>query len=258
MTRTVSYIQNNFLDTDVVTLQETEVTINPTLAAAFGSNYYVFHAFHDDNYWESWITVNPPFARNGVSIAVSKAKYDTCSFMDKPLGTGNHVVVAKCRHIALNKWFRFVSLHFDSDLSNRRGTESTNLVAFLDADTSRAYIDVLAGDFNANVDTTPLNHRILGQGFVDATKAVGISETTSPYSSTYNGNTNWGNIDHVCVRGSGVAIVSAKVHSNNLWNIFPVLQGQKGIENENRRITRNMEILGSDHFPVEATFSVPL
>jgi len=256
--RCTTFVKKTFLDVDVITFQETEATINPTLAAALGNGFQVYHAFHDDDYWSKWVTTDPPFARNGVSIGVSKTKYDQMSFKDIALGTGCHAGVVTCRHITVNRWFRFVSCHFDSDSGGRRGKEAQTLVETLDADKTRPYVDVIAGDLNADSKVGVIKSRITDNGFLDVLRAMGIEENTSPYSTSSNGNSMWGNIDHIMVRGERFNAVAAKIHSFNLWTTFPVLGGQPGIENENLRITKNMELTGSDHFAVEGVFSVSL
>jgi len=247
--RGITYVQDHMLDTDFLAYQESETTINSVLDGGLGANYLKYHVFHDNDYWASWITVDPPFNPNGVSVAVNSNKYDSCSFHDRELGTGNHAAVAVCRNIAINRWFRFASVHFDSDFSSRRSTESSTLVAWLNSDTSREYVDIIAGDYNADTVSGVMKNNIINAGFVDVLRAVGVAENTSPWTGSGQ------NIDHLCVRGLRTTPVSGLVHSNDLWNLYPVQSGPTGAAITDQRITRHMEITGSDHFPVEAVFN---
>jgi endonuclease/exonuclease/phosphatase family metal-dependent hydrolase len=247
--RGIAYVQQNMLHTDFLAYQETETTINAMLDAGLGSTYQTYHVFHDDTYWANWITEDPAFNRNGVSVAVNLNKYEMCTFTNCSLGTGNHAAVATCRNIAIQRWVRFVSVHFDSDTSSRRATESAAIVAWLNSDTSNEYIDIIAGDYNADTDAGTMKNNIINAGFVDVLRAVGIAENTSPWTGSGQ------NIDHLCVRGLRTTPVSGLVHSNNLWNLYPVQGGPTGQALTDQRITSHMNITGSDHFPIEATFN---
>lgn len=242
-------------EVDFYTLQETQIDQNPLLHAGLGTrSYSYFAAYHDDNYWSSWITADPPFARNGVALAVNNAKYDTCRFSALPLGTGNQAVVAICRHKTLNRFVRIASVHLDSDYSGRRGKEARALADWFTA-SSGNYIDIIAGDFNADTNSGVIQQRIMAAGFKDVLREVGIAENTHPWTSSYNGNSMYGNIDHVVARGRGVTYTGGRVYHNNLWSTYPVLAGS-GEPNESMRICANLQLTGSDHFPVHGTISV--
>jgi len=241
-------------DVDFYALQETQIDENPHLELGLGKGYTYFSVYHDDDYWKNWITSNPPFVRNGVALAVNNRKYDSCEFSALPLGTGNRAAVAICRHRDLNRLVRIASVHFDSDYGGRRGKEAKALINWFTVPGGN-YIDIIAGDFNADTDSGVIQERIMAAGFKDVLREVGIDENTHPWTTSYNGNSMWGNIDHVTARGAGISSVAGQVYNNNLWKLYPVLSG-KGEPNESNRICANPEIMGSDHFPVQGTIGV--
>jgi len=251
--RGISYMTGALGEVDFWSFQETETIINDQLANGYGTaQYNWFHVFHDDNYWDNWITPDPVFHRNGVSIGVNKNKYDQCVFVDKPLGTGNHAGIAICRNIQLNRWLRFCAVHFDSDDSTFRNTESAALNAYLASENSHTnYVDIIAGDLNSNTDSGPMYNNLIQNGFTDALSALGVTLSTAPGGSGSN-------IDHILVRVSneGWTPITGVVHNNNLFQLYPEVTGGQGTKNRNNRIIKNFEFTGSDHFPVSATFIV--
>lgn len=98
----------------------------------------------------------------------------------------------------------------------------------------------------------------IDNGFTDVLRSLGVTLSTSPWAYSGNGNSQWGNIDHILVRvaGNGWNPTSGVVHSNNLFQLYPAVNGQQGTRNQDQRIIKNFEITGSDHFPVSATFNV--
>lgn len=254
--RRAAVIQNLqlFKEVDFFALQETQAGENELLAAGLGVGFNYYATYHDDTYWASWITQDPPFVRNGVAIAVNKAKYDNCSFRDVALGTGNRAAIATCRNKALNRSVRFTSTHLDSDYGGRRGKEAKALGDWYGASAGNV-IDIIAGDFNSDTNSGVVQQRIINRGFTDVLRAVGIAENTHPYTVSYNANSNYGNIDHVVARGAGVVPHSGWVYSNGLWALYPPLNGN-GEPNESLRICDNLYITGTDHFPVEGVVSV--
>ena len=244
----------NIPDVDFYALQETQIDENPHLELGLGRGYTYFSVYHDDDYWEKWITSNPPFVRNGVAVAVNNRKYDSCEFSAVPLGTGNRAAVAICRHRELNQFVCIASVHFDSNYGGRRGKESKALAAWFTASGGN-YVDIIAGDFNADTDSGVIQERIMAAGFKDVLREVGIDENTHPWTTSYNGNSMWGNIDHVMTRGTGIRFVAGQVYNNNLWTLYPVLVG-KDEPNEPNLICANLEKTGSDHFPLHGTIHV--
>jgi len=251
--RGINYMIGALGEVDFWSFQETETIINDQIANGYGTALYnFFHVFHDDDYWANWITADPPFHRNGVSIGVNKNKYDQCVYVDKPLGTGNHAAVAICRNIELNRWFRFCAVHFDSDTNTRRDLESAALKNYLASEQSHTnYVDIIAGDLNANTVSGPMYTNLIQNGFTDALSALGVTLSTAPGSSGSN-------IDHILVRvaGDGWTPTSGVVHNNNLFQLYPEVGGGQGTQNRNQRIIKNFEYTGSDHFPVSSIFVV--
>jgi len=251
--RTASWItSNNLLGYDAFAFQETESLTNGALKAALGKSFSFFQVNHADSYWASYITVTPPFASNGVAIAVNQNKYDHCVYVDKPISdSGNHAAIAICHHKVLNRWFRFASVHLDSDYGGRRGKEANGLGDYLAAENTHSnYVDVIAGDFNADTDSGVLNQRFTTNGFTDLGHALGSTAATHPWSSSYNRNSQWAILDHVIVKGTGTAAAAYNVFSSNLYTLYP------GSANENTRICLNLDYTGADHFPVSGSFTV--
>jgi endonuclease/exonuclease/phosphatase family metal-dependent hydrolase len=249
--RGISYLIGALGTVDFWSFQETETTINAGLASGYGSNYNFVHFFHDDNYWANWITTNPPFARNGVSIGVNKLKYINCTYVDKALGTGNHAGIAICLNTQLSRWVRFCAVHFDSDNTTRRTAEAQALNAYLASETTHSnYIDIIAGDLNADTISGPMDTHLIQNGFTDVLRALGAATGTTPGS----GN----NIDHILVRDAldNWTPTNGVVHSNNLFQLYPAVSGSKGVQNSDTRIYKNFQFTGSDHFPVSAKFVV--
>lgn len=242
--------------TDFFALAETEKDWNDYFAKALSNHFDYFSAYHDDSYWESWITEDPPFARNGVAIAVNNQKYQDCSFADVALGTGNHVAFVSCTHKALNREVRVASVHFDSDTGGRRAKEAKALGSMVFDGSDAGSIDIIAGDFNGNTATGPL-HNILIKTlkFVDVKAAVGlpIDIQTHPYTTAYNQNKNYGNIDHIVARGEGLSFADAQVNDGGVWDDYA--EGRGGDVLEDPRACAYMDGYGSDHFSVEATLT---
>lgn len=252
LNKTMNYVVNNMLDADFLTFQETEVTINSYISERLGMKYEYISVFHDDSYWGSYIRVDPPFARNGVSIAVNKEKYDQCVYTDLALETGNHCIIATCRNKLLNRWIRVASVHFDSDTGGNRGKESKNLVKYLDGEHN---LTIISGDFNADTDQGVIKQRVTDAGFEDVFKTLGNNNRTHPFSKSYYGNDIYGKLDHIVVRGQSYTPTNCKVHDNDLFVLFPNTQ-QLAEPNETPRVFANMQLVGSDHFPIEATLLV--
>lgn len=250
------FANNNKNKADFLTFQETQESENEWLRGQLGNQWYYFAAYHDDTYWASWITENPPFERNGVSIAVPKSKYDSCSFMDLPLGTGNHVAIAICRNILTNKMLRVASVHLDSDYGGRRKKESKSLRAWF-GDEPGVYKDIIAGDFNAATDSGVIQSDLInGARFVDVLTTTGNPQQTHPYTTSYNSNGMWGPIDHVISRGLNVVPVESKIYDSGLWVTYPTGTGANSDPNEEPRICANLHLIGTDHFYISGKVEI--
>ena len=254
----LNFIDDNKSTADALTFQETQTSENAWLSQRLTSGseaFYYYSANHDDDYWARWITQDPPFQSNGVAIAVSKAKYDSCTFVDYPLGTGNHAAIATCRNKSLDTFVRMASVHLDSDRGGRRKKESAALRSWF-TDSSGAYIDIIAGDFNASTSAGVVHIELTsGAHFVDVLAATGHPEQTHPYSTGYNGNTMYGPIDHVLARGAGVTPSEGTIYDSNLWTQYPNLNGANDDPNEALRICANLQAIGSDHYYISGTIT---
>jgi endonuclease/exonuclease/phosphatase family metal-dependent hydrolase len=266
VTRSANYLKTTVTADgalDAIALQETQTDTNAIMSQALNGFSY-FAAYHSDSYWASYYTPSiqstlplPPAVHHGTAIAVNNQKYDSCTFVDKQLDIdGNHAAIAICRHSALNAWVRFVSVHLDSDHGGNRGKEADGLKAYLDAEISHTYATtVILGDMNADTDSGVLKSRFVNAGYRDLLRDVGLNGPTHPWSSSYNRNTQWGNIDHVLANGNVVAS-SGKIYELELYQQYPDANGATGVANENSRICLNLQHDGSDHFPVASVFTL--
>lgn len=257
LNRSMNYVTSSLVnDTDFLAFQETEITINGYIANRLNVSVFEYvSVFHDDDYWGSYIKIDPPFNRNGVSIAVNKMKYSNCSYTDLALGTGNHALVALCYNKILSRWIRVVSVHFDSDTGGNRGKESKAVVDYIDNNMISGALNIIAGDYNADTDQGVIKQRITDAGFIDVFKVLGDNNHTHPFSTSYYNNNIYGLLDHITVRGQAFDVKSVKVHNNDLFTIYPDLS-QRGEPNETPRVVSNMQLVGSDHFPIEAILEV--
>jgi endonuclease/exonuclease/phosphatase family metal-dependent hydrolase len=252
-------VKSSIIDTDFFAFQETEVTINAEFGKSFGSGYSLFHVFHDEQYWSDYRIPSIPFNKNGVSVAVNTARYDEIKFSDEALGTaGCHAAMVTCRHKTLNRRFRFACIHIDTGMGKDKHRESDSIMTWFEKQKKEGdnAIEIIAGDFNGDPSKGVLRSRIGNSGFKDILSEIGQTGNTSPYSSSYNKNSMFGFIDHVLVRAGKLSDFGGKVHSNGLFELgsYPVINGKPGEKNEEKRITRNMEITGTDHFPIEVDF----
>mmetsp|Transcript_18558 Transcript_18558/g.26319 ORF Transcript_18558/g.26319 Transcript_18558/m.26319 type:complete len:326 (+) Transcript_18558:95-1072(+) len=245
----------------VIALQEVQIDEYPyflnALKASFDGNY----SLHDDNYWASWITTDPPFARNGNALFLKRDVFDQITFSDRALSNeGNHCVLATAREKTTLRSLRIASVHLDSDNSSRRNNELTSLMNQLPAQAN--VIDILAGDYNAALSSGNLANVIKVNNFLNALDVLGIAEQTHPFTSSYNRNTNWGPIDHIAYRNckvtgnasvsnDGSPVIENGVVDFSVWKLYP-----SGSTYEAQRISQNFDNCGSDHFPVKATLLI--
>lgn len=251
----IAFLTQNITGADAYALAETQLDENAAIAAALQKKgYKYFSAYHNDAYWSKWITDDPPFKRNGVSIAVKTKTFDTCQFHDVPLSDdGNHAAIAVCRHKAFNQTVRIASVHFDSDTGGRRGKETEGLRNWLGPSSSA--IDIVAGDFNQDTDTGVVQQSIMSQGFFNVLRSANASDQTHPWGANYYKNSMYGIIDHVIARGSGIRAVEGHVYNMGLWQRYPLLGGT-GQPNEDNRICACVEENGSDHFAIHGVLLV--
>lgn len=230
---------------DVFALQEVAQAEFNFFNDALKQNYQGFQANHDSNYWSSWITVNPPWEINGNALFVRKDRFTNISFQDFPASTsGNHAALfTGIIRNSNGKLIRVASVHLDSDYPYNRKAE---LNAVLNKWTTQTNtVDIIAGDFNTETDATNLKADILRVGYYDVLEVLGKATQTHPWDSKYNGADNWGIIDHVISRNTSA--VDGKVIDFSLYQLFP--------NDEEMRINRNLQLCGSDHFPIMGSVS---
>jgi hypothetical protein len=98
------------------------------------------------------------------------------------------------------------------------------------------------------VQNSDLINGILWSGFTDVLDELNITKWTTPYSTLAHPRAVIGTVDTVLVRYAHP--VSAKVFDSDLYTTFPDLT------EDDDRITKSLELIGSDHFPVEASFTI--
>lgn len=228
---------------DFIALQETQQDeIGFFKAALEQLGFGGFSVNHDDSYWAQYITADPPFASNGVALYWNMSTISMTAESRVALSDGgNHCVIGTFRKGRTS--IRVVSCHLDSDRSNKRLKEAKALVARLPQ--QRAMVDIIAGDFNFNSDTGPLNNIFHANQFVDVLQVVGKEEATHQFTSKYAQNNNFGIIDHVMVRNATPR--DGEVLNYNVWR-----DGATEEEHVNLTLQRD----GSDHFVVTALITV--
>ena len=247
--RIIAFLQQEADQTAIFALQETTETELVYINNALKNRFVMYAAYHSPNYWSNWITIDPPYERNGVAIFVKKGFLTNVIFQDTPLSdSGNHgaYLIGK---LASNsqKQVRIASIHLDSDKAYNRDRELKALLAIMTPVPNS--IDFILGDFNFEVQSGNLKSDLTAAGFVDILSTLGRDGPTSPYSSKYYKAANMSDIDHMLVRNA--TPIDGKIFSFNLWNLYPTTDPA----NEEKRINANFSISGSDHFPVNGKIS---
>lgn len=245
----------------VIALQEVQIDEYPFFYDALKTLFEGSMSFHNDSYWSSWITADPPFARNGNALFLRKDIFTNIQFSDKPLSDdGNHCVYATAQNKVNAMKFRIASMHLDADNSSRRNNELSALFGILPNQVNT--VDIVAGDFNAALSSGNLSNLMRQNAFFNALDVAGIAEQTHPFTTSYNRNTNWGPIDHIAYRSAAIAGKASPTNDGmptidngvvdfNVWKQYP-----SGATYETERISKNFDNCGSDHFPVIATLMV--
>ena len=245
----------------IIALQEVQIDEYPYYYSALKTLFEGFNSYHDDQYWSSWITTDPPFARNGNALFLRRDLFANWQFSDKALSDGgNHCVYATAQDKILGRNFRIASIHLDSDNSSRRNNELTALFSSLPVQSNT--VDIVAGDFNAALSSGNLSNLMKQHAFYNALDVANIAEQTHPFTTSYNRNTNWGPIDHIAYRNAsiggrisatndGMPTIDNGVVDFNVWKTYP-----SGATYEAERINKNFDNCGSDHFPVVSTLFI--
>lgn len=194
---------------------------------------------HDPSYWSKYITVNPPWELNGVALFLKKSSFSDVQFIGlKNSNTGNHGAYAETIHLASRKKIGVASLHLDSDVGGNRDKKLNSVMNFIK--TRANDVDIIAGDFNYITTSGNLSQDLRRNGYIDVLQALGNTEKTHPDLTGYTHSPNYFIIDHIVVRGAQPK--SGDVIDNNLWVLYP--------DDNDTRITENLRLTGSDHFPV--------
>lgn len=232
---------------DIISLQEVTVVEYGYIRDALKKDYISFQSLHDPTYWSNWITENPPWESNGNAVFLKKSRFTNINFQDIALtDDGNHAVYIQATDINTNKKIRIAGIHLDSDRSYNRERELKALFALMLP--LNDVMDVVAGDFNIDINYNNLQQDIVHNQFLNVLSELGVNQITSPYSSTYYAHAKFGVIDNIIVR-NGLPI-DGNVNSNGLFELYP------DPKDEDPRVTANMQITGSDHFSVEGTVKV--
>ncbi|QKF94192.1 endonuclease/exonuclease/phosphatase [Fadolivirus algeromassiliense] len=232
----INTLKSLALTHDFIALQETQIDEYPYFINAlkpFG--FAGFNVTHRDDYWKQYITSDPPFAPNGVALLWNTKRVNLLTVERHDLSDdGNRGIIGL--FLKDNKTFRVSCIHLDSDTGGRRAKEAKALIEKLPQ--TNGLVDVILGDFNFNTDSGPYNN-IFDGVFNNLLKDIGKEEMTHPFTFAYNGNDNYGIIDHIlyrdCVPNNG------QVLTFNVWT-----DGTDMEERINLLLMRN----GSDHFVV--------
>ena len=222
-------LENLVPTTDIFCLQETTSDLFYHLQKAL-PHFIGIQVYHDSDYWSKHITEDPPWEPNGLTLFIKKDLVITNAFELKNV-TGNHSLYVEV--IYRNKKLGIVCLHLDSDSHENRNNELRAILEFVNKRDVNGV--VIGGDFNS-VYPLFLNE----EGFIDLLHTVGNSCRTCPESSCHS------IIDHLVVRG--VTAEDGDVLDNYLWEFYP--------GDSVARVILNLQMTGSDHFPVWGRFSV--
>lgn len=233
----MSFLNSVAPKADIIALQETTQTEFEYFKEDLQNDFYAFQAYHDPSYWSNWITPGIPWEPNGVAIFVKKSTFTNVSFLDKPLTEdGNHSAYFEGIVQSTGKKVRAVSIHLDNDHGYNRHYELKALLQFLTKESVNP--DIIAGDFNFGTEGGVIKRLLDNNHFVDVLHYLGREEWTHPFD--VEGDRNSGIIDHIAVRNA--TPIDGHVLNFGLWKLYP--------HDQTGRVIANLEISGSDHFPI--------
>lgn len=232
----------NFLNSvadkaDIIALQEvTEIEFG-FIKNELQTQFYAFMAYHDPLYESEWITQDPPWEPNGVAIFVKKNQFHHVSFQDLALtNDGNHSAYFEGVQSSTGTTIRAASIHLNNEHGANRYRELHSLSDFMSPRANTK--DIIAGDFNIGTQTGKINYLLTTNNFIDNLHVLNHEEWTSPFDS--DGDKNAGIIDHIVTRN--LIPLDGHVQNFDLWQTFP--------KDEVGRIIANLQLSGSDHFPI--------
>lgn len=211
---------------DILVLQEVthDTIINGSM---HNGNYniiqqvmYDFHGMFVAHDVDHWLTDSSSYLQNGNATFVRKSLAPV-SFYDLNLTTGNHCLLAQFAN------YRIINIHLDSDDSDKRQVEFSQILRYLlPTDT----IDIIAGDFNM----------VLDNKMIAATNFRVVSPITIPTFA-------FGEIM------AGDMILCRNGYCSNSTNLGQELLQQR--LSNHCRLINCLKLWGTDHIPVTATIN---
>jgi endonuclease/exonuclease/phosphatase family metal-dependent hydrolase len=249
----ITFLKRLSIHCDLIALQETNETEFSHLKASLAKDFSAFQVFHDPKYWSEWNQPGHENERNGVALFIKRSAFQYTTFHDLKLGKkGNHAAFVQAVHLGSRLPIRAASIHLDSDDEEGRHQELSSLLQILrngprDKEQTRDYI---AGDFNDGMQKGSGYEELIKNKFRSALRVLNQEEWTCPYSEDEYQSPQLGILDHIWTANSQP--IDGSVINFGLWKTFPrdkeTKIEAKNIEDE--RITENLKISGSDHFPL--------
>jgi endonuclease/exonuclease/phosphatase family metal-dependent hydrolase len=231
---------------DIFMLQEVAQAEFDFINEVLKSTHAGFQANHASWYWSNWITPLTPWEVNGNALFVSKTRFSSIDFEDfAASSSGNHAALfTGLINNSGGRMIRAASIHLDSDHAYNRKRELQAVLGKWPVGNNN-YTDIIAGDFNTETNATNIQSDIKEAGFYDVLTVLGKARQTHPWNSKYYRSDNWGIIDHIISRNS--TPIDGSVLDSQLFELYP--------KNEEMRINMNLQLTGSDHFPVTGTIA---
>jgi endonuclease/exonuclease/phosphatase family metal-dependent hydrolase len=228
-----------------------EVVHDPTYCDEFaylqdllGDEFFGMFVPHDCHYWIEY----GPYKVNGNALFFRRAVFSEPTWFDISLETGNHAILGEATHLPTRRQIRVLVIHLDSEDQNRREYELA--VALDTLQINSKTIDFIIGDFNMEPSARAYD-TIRQAGYHDSLHELGINTPTFSFLTSQP-------IDHIAYRDPTGAIIpipgKTKVLDCGLWQEYPGL----GIIDllAAPRLKACLDLYGSDHIPILATFCV--
>ena len=242
-TRLVAALQSLSQSAEMVCLQEVAESELPFLEQALGPDFVGAMSFNAPEFWADWVVPPISWEPNGTALFVRSDAFADLAISGRALPTGNSATTLTATHRATGTPVTAWSVHLDSDRTSNRGVEMDSV---LDATPpQRGAVDVICGDLNEDAVVGTVGGLLRRAGFVDVLSAIGNRDATHPWSDGYYKSQRWAILDHVVVRGA-TPVAGTVVDA-----------GVADIEDQSTRIEEFLRRVGSDHYPVIATITVP-
>jgi endonuclease/exonuclease/phosphatase family metal-dependent hydrolase len=240
-TKIINFLQEIKDLLDIIALQEMTGEEYKYYTDLLNKEFYCFFVSHGKFYWKN--SFSEDWEPNGNALFIKKVTFYNPHFLASELSdSGNHCIMAICRHKKTKKIFRIASIHFEDSNKKIRDGEMDALNKLYDEDDK--IIDIISGDFNSDMDSISKHLKNFNDAIVDEC-------CTHPFATKIAKNKR--NIDHVLYKN--MELVASEIINNNIWQKYPVIKKwiTKDI-NESNRIIENLKQFGSDHFPIIAEF----